>query len=164
MFVLWFCEIKYFAPASIYSQNQLEQTYAPFHSPFIRHSFPQPIGSEHLHPRLGVARFAAAHAGLVDRCQIRHFYRLGVYSVPAFTTKGNYAEWYQNSVETNAHKGKDRAFHEANFGDRSYYDLADDFHAELYNPDEWARLFERAGAKYAVFDLQTPRWILPLAQ
>ncbi len=78
------------------------------------------------------------------------FIHWGVYSVPAFTTKGNYAEWYQNSVETNAHKGKDKTYHEVNFGDRSYYDLADDFHAELYNPDEWARLFERAGAKYVV--------------
>lgn len=78
------------------------------------------------------------------------FIHWGVYSVPGFTTKGNYAEWYQHSVENNAHKGKDRAYHEANYGSRTYYDLADDFHAELYNPDEWARLFERAGAKYAV--------------
>lgn len=78
------------------------------------------------------------------------FIHWGVYSVPAFTTKGNYAEWYQNSVETNAHKGKDKTYHEVNFGDRTYYDLAEDFHAELYNPDEWARLFERAGAKYVV--------------
>ncbi len=78
------------------------------------------------------------------------FIHWGVYSVPAFTTKGNYAEWYLHSLETNAHKGKVRAFHEVNYGSRTYYDLADDFHAELYNPDEWARLFERAGAKYAV--------------
>lgn len=78
------------------------------------------------------------------------FIHWGAYSVPAFTTKGNYAEWYQNSLETNAHKGKVKAYHELNFGERTYYDLADDFHAELYNPDEWARLFERAGAKYVV--------------
>jgi len=78
------------------------------------------------------------------------FIHWGVYSVPAFTAKGNYAEWYQHSLENNSHKGKVKAYHELNFGDRSYYDLADDFHAELYNPDEWARLFERAGAKYVV--------------
>lgn len=78
------------------------------------------------------------------------FIHWGVYSVPAFTTKGNYSEWYQHSLENNSHKGKVRAYHEANYGERTYYDLADDFHAELYNPDEWARLFERAGAKYAV--------------
>ncbi|HLP95706.1 MAG TPA: alpha-L-fucosidase [Saprospiraceae bacterium] len=78
------------------------------------------------------------------------FIHWGVYSVPAFTAKGNYAEWYQNSLENNAHKGKVKQFHEVNYGDKSYYDLADDFHAELFNPDDWARLFERAGAKYVV--------------
>lgn len=78
------------------------------------------------------------------------FIHWGVYSVPAFTAKGNYAEWYQNSLENNSHKGKVKQYHDANFGERSYYDLADDFHAELYNPDDWARLFERAGAKYVV--------------
>lgn len=78
------------------------------------------------------------------------FIHWGVYSVPAFSTKGNYAEWYQHALATNAHKGKVKLFHEVNYGDRSYYDLADDFNAELYNPDEWARLFEQAGAKYTV--------------
>ncbi len=78
------------------------------------------------------------------------FIHWGVYSVPAYTTLGNYAEWYQNSLENNAHEGKVRDFHRNNFGNRSYYDLAEDFHAELYNPDEWASLFERAGAKYVV--------------
>ncbi|MCC6461063.1 MAG: alpha-L-fucosidase [Saprospiraceae bacterium] len=78
------------------------------------------------------------------------FIHWGVYSVPAYTTKGNYAEWYQNSLENNAHDGKVRAFHQTNFGNRSYYDLADDFHAELFEPDEWAKLFEKSGAKYVV--------------
>jgi alpha-L-fucosidase len=78
------------------------------------------------------------------------FIHWGVYSVPAYTTLGNYAEWYQNSLENNLHDGKIRDFHQKNFGDRSYYDLADDFHAELWNPDDWAKLFEKAGAKYVV--------------
>jgi alpha-L-fucosidase len=78
------------------------------------------------------------------------FIHWGVYSVPAFTAKGNYAEWYQHSLENNSHKGKVKQYHEVNFGERSYYDLADDFHAELFNPDDWARLFERAGARYVV--------------
>lgn len=78
------------------------------------------------------------------------FIHWGMYSVPAYTTKGNYAEWYQNSLMNNAHDGKIQAYHKANFGDRTYYDLADDFHAELFNPDEWARLFEKSGAKYIV--------------
>ncbi|GEM_PF-101882 len=74
----------------------------------------------------------------------------GVYSVPAFSTKGNDAAWYQHALENNSHKGKVRTFHEVNYGERTYAELADNFHAELYNPDEWAKLFERAGAKYAV--------------
>ncbi|MBK6932388.1 MAG: alpha-L-fucosidase [Saprospirales bacterium] len=78
------------------------------------------------------------------------FIHWGVYSVPAFTAKGNYAEWYQHSLENNAHEGKVRDFHLKNYGNRNYYDLAADFHAELFEPDEWARLFEKAGARYVV--------------
>ena len=78
------------------------------------------------------------------------FIHWGVYSVPAYTAKGNYAEWYQNSLENNSHEGKVRDYHFKNYGNRSYYDLADDFHAELFEPDEWAKLFEKSGAKYVV--------------
>lgn len=76
------------------------------------------------------------------------FIHWGVYAVPGWSTKGNYAEWYQQGLQTTDSARK--AFHAAKFGDRSYYDLAKDFKAELYNPDEWARLFEAAGAKYIV--------------
>ena len=41
-------------------------------------------------------------------------------------------------------------FHKAKFGNRTYYDLANDFKAELFNPDDWAKLFEKSGAKYIV--------------
>lgn len=78
------------------------------------------------------------------------FIHWGVYSVPAFAPKGHYAEWYQYGLETNAHDGKIRDFHFKNYGNRSYFDLVNDFHAELYEPDEWAKLFEKAGAKYVV--------------
>ncbi|MES2330034.1 MAG: alpha-L-fucosidase [Bacteroidota bacterium] len=76
------------------------------------------------------------------------FIHWGVYAVPAYTTKGSYAEWYQNGLE-----GKDsakKAFHLAKFGNLTYYQLADQFKAELFNPDEWAKLFEQSGAKYIV--------------
>ena len=78
------------------------------------------------------------------------FIHWGVYSVPGFTERGSYAEWYQHSLTNNEHNGMVKEYHRINFGDRTYYDLADDFHAELYNPDEWAQLFEKAGAKYVV--------------
>ncbi len=76
------------------------------------------------------------------------FIHWGVYAVPGWSTKGNYAEWYQQGLQT-----KDTArqnFHKAKFGNRTYYDLANDFKAELYNPDDWAKLFEKSGAKYIV--------------
>lgn len=76
------------------------------------------------------------------------FIHWGVYAVPAYTTKGSYAEWYQNGLE-----GKDsakKAFHLAKFGNLTYYQLADQFKAELFNPDEWAKVFEQSGAKYIV--------------
>ena len=76
------------------------------------------------------------------------FIHWGVYAVPGWSSKGNYSEWYQQGLQTT-----DTArmkFHKAKFGDRTYYDLANDFKAELYNPDDWAKLFEASGAKYIV--------------
>jgi alpha-L-fucosidase len=71
-----------------------------------------------------------------------------VYAVPGWSGKGQYAEWYQYGLQTN--DTARQHFHKAKFGDRTYYDLANDFKAELFNPDEWAKLFEQSGAKYIV--------------
>ncbi|HEY0677479.1 MAG TPA: alpha-L-fucosidase [Chitinophagaceae bacterium] len=76
------------------------------------------------------------------------FIHWGVYSVPGWSSKGQYAEWYQHGLQGNDTARK--RFHKAKFGERTYYDLANDFKAELYNADEWAKLFERSGAKYIV--------------
>jgi alpha-L-fucosidase len=76
------------------------------------------------------------------------FIHWGVYAVPAYCTKGNYAEWYQYGLQTN--DSARMKFHEKKFGNRTYYDLANDFKAELFNPDEWAKVFEQSGAKYIV--------------
>ena len=76
------------------------------------------------------------------------FIHWGVYAVPGWCSKGNYAEWYQEGLQTT-----DTArmkYHEAKFGNRTYYDLAKDFKAELFNPDDWAKLFEKSGATYIV--------------
>ncbi len=76
------------------------------------------------------------------------FIHWGVYAVPGWSSKGQYAEWYQQGLQ-----GNDTArqkFHEAKFGNRTYYDLANDFKAELFNADEWANVFEQSGAKYIV--------------
>ena len=76
------------------------------------------------------------------------FIHWGVYAVPGWCTKGNYAEWYQQGLETG--DTARQQFHKAKFGNRTYYDLANDFKAELFKPDEWAKVFEQSGAKYIV--------------
>jgi alpha-L-fucosidase len=76
------------------------------------------------------------------------FIHWGVYAVPGYCTKGNYAEWYQQGL-MNGDTARIN-FHKKKFGDRTYYDLATDFKAELFQPDEWAKLFEQSGAKYIV--------------
>lgn len=76
------------------------------------------------------------------------FIHWGVYSVPGWSTKGNYAEWYQQGLQTT--DSARMKFHKEKFGNRTYYDLSNDFKAELFNPDDWAKLFEKSGAKYIV--------------
>lgn len=76
------------------------------------------------------------------------FIHWGVYSVPGYSKKGDYAEWYENGLR-NGDSARIK-YHKENFGDRHYYDLVNDFHAELFNPDEWAKLIEESGAKYVV--------------
>lgn len=77
------------------------------------------------------------------------FIHWGVYSVPAFSKVGEYAEWYQRYLM----QGKEDyvAFHNANYGpDFAYADFAQMFDAELFDPDQWASVFKRSGAKYIV--------------
>ncbi len=76
------------------------------------------------------------------------FIHWGVYSVPAWGEKGTYAEWYQNAL--NKPGSKTAAYHKNKYAGLSYYQLANQFKAELFNPDEWAQLFEKSGAKYIV--------------
>ena len=76
------------------------------------------------------------------------FIHWGVYSVPGWSSKGQYAEWYQQGL--NSGDTARIRYHKKKFGDLTYYQLADQFKAELYNPDEWAGLIEKSGAKYVV--------------
>ncbi len=79
------------------------------------------------------------------------FIHWGVYSVPSYCHTSTYSEWYQWWVKTNAHNGLERKFHEENFGkDFLYRDFAPMFKAELWDPNQWAGLFKRAGARYVV--------------
>lgn len=76
------------------------------------------------------------------------FIHWGVYAVPGWCEKGKYAEWYQRGLQTD--DTSRQHYHKINFDTSSYYDLAQDFHAELFNPKDWAALFEASGAKYIV--------------
>jgi len=72
----------------------------------------------------------------------------GPYSVPAWVDHG-YAEWYGwNMQNPDSPTGK---FHRKNYGPEfKYEDFAPLFKAELWDPDAWADLFVRSGAKYVV--------------
>lgn len=89
------------------------------------------------------------------------FIHWGVYSVPAFATKGEYAEWYWNRLasppghdmsasETRVRR-ETREFHDRWYGKEfSYFDFAPRFKAEFFDANEWADLCQRSGAKYVV--------------
>ncbi len=73
----------------------------------------------------------------------------GVYSVPAWSPKGTYSEWYWSSM--NDKDGETWKYHAKDHGENfRYQDFAGLFKAELYDPDEWAEIFRNSGAKYVV--------------
>ncbi len=89
------------------------------------------------------------------------FIHWGAYSVPSYAPvipgKLAYAEWYWNALV--AGKGKDPnpvqagtwEYHQSQYGaDFDYKDFAPQFRAELFDPDHWADVFQRSGAKYVV--------------
>jgi alpha-L-fucosidase len=79
------------------------------------------------------------------------FIHWGVYSVPSWGAPKEYAEWYWNHIEDRKPDNPWRQFHEKNYGkDFDYKDFAPMFRAELFNPDQWADIFFRSGAKYVV--------------
>jgi len=77
------------------------------------------------------------------------FIHWGVYSVPAYSGPEDYAEWFYRGLQVG--DSLRIRFMRENFGDDfKYADFAPLFRAELFDPDEWADLFQRAGARYVV--------------
>lgn len=86
------------------------------------------------------------------------FIHWGVYSVPAWGplpkdgAKGIYecySEHYWNRLANN--NPMFMKFHNQTYGENfKYQDFVKDFKCEMFNPDEWAKLFQDAGAKYVV--------------
>ncbi len=89
------------------------------------------------------------------------FIHWGVYSVPSYAPvnvkdETAYAEWYWHSVEEGKRRNGARgdgahtwAFHKRNYGANfSYFDFAPSFNAMFFDPDRWADVIARSGARY----------------
>lgn len=78
------------------------------------------------------------------------FIHWGLYSVPAWSGKEQYAEWFLRGLQL---KDSSRVeFQKRVYGeDFTYRDYAPLFKAELFDADEWAELFKQSGAKYVSF-------------
>jgi len=77
------------------------------------------------------------------------FIHWGIYAVPAWGPKDRYAEWYWNHMQKK--ESPTWKFHMETYGEKFFYqDFAPLFKAELYDPEFWVKLFERAGARYVV--------------
>ena len=83
------------------------------------------------------------------------FIHWGVYSVPAYRPLedglyASYAEWYYAKVYEYEENGG-KHFHDSNYGESfEYRDFGPMFKAELWDPENWAKLFKDSGAKYVV--------------
>ena len=89
------------------------------------------------------------------------FIHWGVYSVPAYAPvlpgKLAYAEWYWHAITEGQKPGASPVdagswdYHQRMYGaDYDYRNFASQFRAELFDPDHWADVFARSGAKYVV--------------
>jgi alpha-L-fucosidase len=77
------------------------------------------------------------------------FIHWGVYSVPSWSPKGTYAEWYWHAMQDK--NGPTWKHHVETYDeDFAYQDFAPMFKAELFDPAQWADMFKRSGAKYVV--------------
>jgi alpha-L-fucosidase len=83
------------------------------------------------------------------------FIHWGVYAVPSFSrvAPSGYSEWYWSffNDSTSQNYKAVHEFHNRTYGQNfSYGQFVPMFKAELYNPDEWATIFKKSGAKYVV--------------
>jgi len=77
------------------------------------------------------------------------FIHWGIYSVPAYSGKEQYGEWFLRGLQEG--DTLRTRFMRDHFGaEFEYPDFAPLFQAELFDPDQWASLFKQAGAGYVV--------------
>lgn len=73
----------------------------------------------------------------------------GVYSVPGWAPKGEYSEWY--GARLSDPKSSTKKYHDKVWGkDFNYDQFVPMFTGEGFSAEEWARLFQKSGAKYVV--------------
>ncbi len=81
------------------------------------------------------------------------FIHWGLYSVPAYAGKEGYGEWFYRGLMVG---DSGRCAIMRRYADpkspvfEQYKELTNHWHAELWQPDEWARLFKAAGAQYVM--------------
>ncbi|KAK8813235.1 hypothetical protein WA158_002827 [Blastocystis sp. Blastoise] len=79
-----------------------------------------------------------------DEAKLGIFIHWSVFSVPAFKS-----EWYWRRLVDGEQEFVD--FYKKTYGEKvKFQDLANQFTAEMYDPDHWADVFEKSGAKYVV--------------
>ncbi|HEY1424986.1 MAG TPA: alpha-L-fucosidase [Candidatus Acidoferrum sp.] len=96
-----------------------------------------------------------------DDAKLGIFIHWGLYSVPGwaqlvrsehdYLANNPYAEWYLNTMRIDG--SPTQKYHREHYGaDYNYYNFAPIFDREIqkWNPDEWAKVFRAAGAKYVV--------------
>jgi len=80
-----------------------------------------------------------------DEAKIGIFIHWGVYSVPSYGSEWFW--WYWKGAKNDDYV----KYMETNYKpDVTYQEFAKDFNAELFDPNEWADIFEKSGAKYIV--------------
>ena len=81
------------------------------------------------------------------------FVHWGLYSVPAYASVEGYGEWFYRGLMTHQ-PGRMKIM--AQYADTTlpvleqYRALTDYWHAELWQPQQWAQLFRQAGAQYVM--------------
>lgn len=75
------------------------------------------------------------------------FVHWGPYSVPAYSKKGTYAEWYGSYFSRLKEVSN---YHKKIYNNTPYRNFAKDFKAQNFDAKNWAKLFKRSGASYAV--------------
>jgi alpha-L-fucosidase len=127
---------------------------------FVLIAFAAALGAQPYQPNWESLDKRPAPAWFTD-AKFGVFIHWGVYSAPAFAPvipgKLAYAEWYWNALmngrnsNANAIQTGTLEYHVFRYGiGFGYLNFAPQFRAEFFDPERWADLFVRSGAKYVV--------------